>query len=86
MGELGRVTCQACGTRLRLEGEQDLAHDRARAVLLDTGDPGDGTGGLFIQMPYAVSMSAVAGPYCHADASRRLDRLNADARWRAALR
>ncbi len=60
--------CQVCG--------EPLTDRQARAVLLDSGAPGDGTGGLFILMPYAVSMSAEAGPYCPRHAGDLLNRLN----------
>jgi hypothetical protein len=68
--------CSTCG--------RNLANEQARAVLLDPGDPDDGTGGLFILMPYALSMSAEAGPYCYTDAAHRLARLNSRGPWTAA--
>ena len=53
-----------------------MTDSQTRAVLLDPGAPGDGTGGLFILMPYAVSMSAEAGPFCPRHAGDLLNRLN----------
>lgn len=69
--------CRVCGTA--------LTDTQARAVLLDPGAPGDGTGGLFILMPYVVSMSAETGPYCYPDASALLDRLNRRGPWTTVM-
>lgn len=73
------VECAVCAQKLRANGrgieELDL-RERARSVLLDPGDDGDGTGGLYVLMPYALSMSGEAGPYCYSCASGLLDRLN----------
>lgn len=62
-----------------------MTDSQARAVLLDSGAPGDGTGGLFILMPYAVSMSAEAGPYCPRHAGDLLNRLNNRGPWTTVL-
>lgn len=69
--------CQVCRT--------PLPDQQARAVLLDPGAPGDGTGGLFILMPYVLSMSAEAGPYCYPDAGELLDRLNRRGPWTTVM-
>ena len=86
-----KLNCKECGQRLALASEVialeygigsvlDGPLVRASAVLLDAGAPGDGTGACFIVMPYVVSMSSDAGPYCGAHALRIVNYRNQD-RW-----
>lgn len=73
------VECAVCAQKLHCAGtgkDGSPPRERARSVLLDPGADGDGTGGLYVLMPYALSMSGDAGPYCYSCASGLLDRLN----------
>ena len=77
------VRCVKCSRKVRCAGlDNDYTlRETARSVLLDNGLGGDGTGTLYIVMPYVVSMSAKAGPYCPEHALKLVDQLNRLPRW-----
>lgn len=70
------VNCRTCDIRVSTSDDEILPVTMARSVLLDPGRPGDGTGGYFIVMPYVVSMSGKAGPYCPEHALEYVNNLN----------